>query len=221
MIAPKITLIHATPLAMQPIAAAFAQWWPQAQCSHLLDEGLAHAVQSPAAASRVMDLAQYAERHGAQGILFTCSAFGGEIDAAKRQTRVPTFKPNEAMLDEALDLCAYSGQAVCRIGLLTTFAPAAQAMREELLTAAQVRGLSVQIESAHAATALAALQAGDTAGHDQHIVQQALTLHGCDVLLLGQFSMAHTQPQVAHATGQTVLCSPDSAVRRLRAALQP
>ena len=36
----RIGLIHATPLAVAPIAASFERLWPQAQLQNLLDDSL-------------------------------------------------------------------------------------------------------------------------------------------------------------------------------------
>jgi hypothetical protein len=37
---PRIVLLHATPIAIAPIQAAFAQHWPQAETVNLLDDAL-------------------------------------------------------------------------------------------------------------------------------------------------------------------------------------
>lgn len=223
MIDPKISLIHATPLAMKPITTAFESLWPQAQLMNLLDDRLGQDLAQAGSlndvmVTRMVSLAQYAKTSGAQGILFTCSAFGAAIDEAKHVVGLPTLKPNEAMFDEALDICALSPQA-CRIGLLTTFAPAEKSMYEELVAAKEQRGVSVQIVSACAHGAMEALNAGDATKHDQLIIQSAKTLPPCDVLLLGQFSMSRAQHAVADAMKLPVLSSPESAVRRLKAEL--
>ncbi|MCB1980821.1 MAG: arylsulfatase, partial [Rhodoferax sp.] len=66
--------------------------------------------------------------------------------------------------------------------------------------------------------ALAALDAGDTAGHD-HLAAEAargLAARGCRVIALAQFSLARARDVVAAATGLPVLTTVDSAVRRLR-----
>lgn len=223
MIESKIALIHATQLAIQPVAAAFDHWWPQAQRMNLLDDRLSQDLVAAGSLNadivrRLAGLAHYATAWGAQGLLFTCSAFGPAIDEVKRTVGLPALKPNEAMFDDALDLCARPGGGG-RIGLLTTFAPAAQSMHEELQAVLHQRQLSIPIESAWAHGAMEALNAGDTATHDRLVVEQARSLAACDVVMLGQFSMARAQHLVAKATGKTVLTSPDSAVRRLKAAL--
>lgn len=223
MIDSRISLIHATQLAVSPVAAAFERLWPQAQRMNLLDDRLATDLASAgslndAMVTRLLNLAQYAKTYGAHGILFTCSAFGPAIDEVKRTIGLPALKPNEAMFDEALDICAQLGGAR-RIGLLTTFAPAVKAMHDELQTAIAQRNLLVQIDGACALGAMEALNAGDAASHDRLILEGARTLAICDVLLLGQFSMARAQSGVAEAIGKPVLTSPESAVRRLKVAL--
>lgn len=215
-------MIHATPLAIQPVAEVFSALWPQAACSNLLDDSLPRDLQaqglSRSMVDRMVGLATYAQTQNAQAILFTCSAFGPAIDAAKKAHDLPILKPNEAMFDEALDLCQAKGRS-SRIGLLTTFAPASASMHHELTEAIAQRGLPVFIELACAEGAMQRLQAGDTHAHDQHVLETARRMPACDVYLLGQFSMARCQALLASALGRPVLSSPVSAVRRLQAAL--
>lgn len=221
---PRIALIHATPVAMAPVAAAFARLWPEADAQHLLDDRLSAdlARQGRLTApltQRFVDLARYAVAAGARGVLFTCSAFGPAIEAAGRAIAVPVHKPNEAMFLEALAVAA-AGENL-RVGLLSTFAPSIAPMQGELLALAAAQGRRVVVESACAAGALEALSGGDAAGHDRRVAAQAEALRHCDVVMLGQFSMARACAQVAERLGRPVLSSPDSAVRRLRRSLAP
>jgi Asp/Glu/hydantoin racemase len=220
----RISLIHATPLAIQPVNAAFARLWPEAQCHNLLDDRLttdllAAGQIDQAMITRMVGLANYGKTHGAAGILFTCSAFGPAIDAAKAAVGLPILKPNEAMFAEALTLCRELGGAR-RIGLLTTFAPAGVSMREELLTAIAAANLPITVDTACAVGAMEAYSAGEAAEHDRRVLEQAQDLAACDVVLLGQFSMAHCQAAVASALNKPVLTSPDSAVRAMRALVE-
>ena len=65
---------------------------------------------------------------GADGILFTCSAFGPCIEACARELApMPVLKPNEAMIEEAVALTGPHG----RIGLMATFAPTLASMPPE------------------------------------------------------------------------------------------
>lgn len=218
--APKIALIHATPLAMTPVAQAFANLWPQARLSNLLDDSLSTDLAaagglSPPMVERVASLAAYVRRNGADGILFTCSSFGPAIDAAADLVRIPTLKPNEAMFEEALALCLQAGP-VGRVGLVTTFAPAAQPMKAEFDEMVQQSGQQVVLDCACAEGAMALLQAGYANEHDRSVCSSALNLEQAHVLMLGQFSMARSLAAVHAATGKTVLTSPESAVRKLQ-----
>ena len=40
MSAPRIALIHATPMAIQPVNTSFQKLWPQAKLQNILDDSL-------------------------------------------------------------------------------------------------------------------------------------------------------------------------------------
>jgi Asp/Glu/hydantoin racemase len=215
MPAPRIALIHALPESLGPANAAMAALWPEAQRFNLADDSLAPDLAAagritPAITQRFLDLATYAVGTGANGILFTCSAFGISIDACKKALPIPILKPNEAALDEALD----AGTA---IGILATFGPTIASMTQELEVAAKARGKTVSIYSVLADGALAALKAGDGARHDQLIAAAAAPLAHVDALILGQFSMARAAAAIPAAKKRRVITTPESAVRKLRA----
>lgn len=219
----RIGLIHATSLAMAPIEQAFERLWPDAQRMNLLDDQLSVDLAARGSVDafmggRIARLAVYARDCGARGILFTCSSFGPAIDAAAELTGLPTLKPNEAMTNDALAICGrLPGKG--RIGLVTTFAPAMAPMRDELQSAASALAVPPDIVCACADGAMNALRGGDTAAHDRLVVEAARSLGRCDVLLLGQFSMARARQAVSDAIDTPVLTSPDSAVRALKIAL--
>ena len=131
MTAPRIALIHATGLSVDPIDQAFKRLWPQPQRMHLLDDSLSadrarDGRLTDAMVRRFETLALYARDCGCHGVLFTCSAFGPAIEAAGRACGLPTLKPNEAMFADAI-------QAGGRVALVATFAPSVESMREEFL----------------------------------------------------------------------------------------
>ena len=156
---------------------------------------------------RFLTLARYAADAGADGILFTCSAFGLCIEACRAQLHpLPVLKPNEAMIDEA---AAIGGV----VGLLASFAPTLASMPREFPAGITVR-------PKWAAGALAALDAGDPLAHDRLAAQAARELASCDVIALAQFSLARAAEAVQRATGLPVLTTPDCAVRRMRFLLE-
>lgn len=210
----RIALIHALKHSIVPIEAAFARLWPEARLANLLDDSLSadlarDGALTPAMTERFLTLARYARRAGADGILFTCSAFGPCIEACARDLApIPVLKPNEAMIEEAI---ALAGPAA-RIGLLATFAPTLASMPAEFAAAAPQATLVPCL----AADALAALDHGDAVAHDQAAARAATALPEVDVVALAQFSLARAAHMVEEATGKPVLTTPDSAVRKLQ-----
>jgi Asp/Glu/hydantoin racemase len=204
----RITLIHALKHSIAPIEAAFARLWPQARLMNLLDDSLSADLArdgklTEAMTDRFVALGDYAMATGADGILFTCSAFGPCIEeVARAQAPMPVLKPNEAMIEQA----AAMGR---RIGLLSTFPPTLVSMPSEFPS-------SVEIVPKLVEGALAALDRGDRLAHDRLIAEASRDLRDCDVVALAQFSIAAAAPLVAEATGRPVVTTPDSAVLKLR-----
>ncbi len=211
----RIALIHAVRVAMDPIAGAFARGWPEAETVNLLDDGLSRDLERRGTLAgpmteRIGALAGYAANGlGADAILYTCSAFGTAIDAARAASRIPVLKPNEAMLEAALE-------AGRRIALVATFAPTLPSMTGELQALARARNAEVEITPLFVPGAMKALDAGDGDAHDRLIAEAARPLAGLDAILLAQFSMARAAPAVAAATAGKVLTSPETAVAKLR-----
>lgn len=209
---PRIALIHALKHSIAPIEAAFAKAWPEARLMNLLDDSLSadlarDGALNDAMTERFLALGDYAAATGANGILFTCSAFGPCIEAvARAHAPVPVLKPNEAMIERAVTI----GR---RIGLLSTFPPTLASMPPEFPA-------SVQVVPKLAEGALAALDRGDRAAHAQLIVEASKDLRDCDVIALAQFSIAATAPLVAEVTGRPVVTTPDSAVDKLMTLLK-
>ncbi|MCK1423447.1 arylsulfatase [Bradyrhizobium sp. 180] len=203
----RIALIHALKHSIAPIETAFAKAWPEVRLMNLLDDSLSadlarDGVLSDTMTERFLALGDYAAATGANGILFTCSAFGPCIEAvARAHAPMPVLRPNEAMIERAVTL----GQ---RIGLLSTFPPTLASMPEEFPAA-------VEVVPKLAEGALAALDRGDRATHDRLIADASRDLRDCDVIALAQFSIAATAPLVAEATGRPVVTTPESAVDKL------
>jgi aspartate/glutamate racemase len=213
----RIALIHALKHSIAPTEAAFARLWPEAVLANLLDDSLSADLAragalTPAMTERFLTLARYAARSGANGILFTCSAFGPCIEAcAADLAPLPVLKPNEAMIEEAVALAG----PTARIGLIATFAPTLASMPAEFAAAAPDATLVPSL----AAEALTALDRGDGQGHDEAAARAATALKDVDIIALAQFSLARAAPMIAAQTGKPVLTTPDSAVRKLQRAL--
>jgi aspartate/glutamate racemase len=211
----RIALIHALAHSVAPINEALAREWPQALRMNLLDDSLSGDLArggrglDAAMHERFQRLAQYAVDCGAQGILFTCSAFGPCIEAAaQRHAGMPVLKPNEAMIEEA---AAGAGP----LGLIASFGPTLESMPAEFPP-------GMTLEPALAEGALDALNAGDGERHDALVAAQARALRerGCTRIALAQFSLARARAACEAASGLPVLTTVDSAVRALRRRLE-
>ena len=217
---PRIALIHATPAAVDPIKAAFAQDWPEPDLVNLLDDSLSR---DRALAADLTDdmyrrfdvLGRYALSFGADGILFTCSAFGPAIERVAAAHPIPVLKPNEAMFAEAL---AIGG----KIGMLATFEPSIPSMAAEFEADAATAGApkagnQVTLESVFVPGAMAALLAGKRDDHDALVAQAAAALAHCNAIMLAQFSMAPAAGRLRERLpAMPVLTSPGAAVAAMK-----
>jgi Asp/Glu/hydantoin racemase len=214
---PRIVLIHAVSVAMEPVARAFEHHWPDADLVNLLEDSLsrdraAEQHLSPAMAARFDALTRYSLKIGAKGILFTCSAFGEAIETARAGVKVPVLKPNEAMFEQALS-------AGGRIGMLATFQPSVESMEEEFEQAARAVGSDARLQTVCVVDAMAALKAGDVAAHNALLANAASALGSCDAVMLAHFSTSRARDAVSEVLDCPVLTSPGSAVAKLKAAL--
>lgn len=211
---PRIALIHATPLAFEPIRDAFAADWPTAAPFNLLDDSLLADLEeagrvSPALVERFTQLTLYVCRAGADAALFTCSAFGEAIDNAARQVDIPVLKPNEAMFEAALS----AGE---RIVLLATSSPAAASLQAEFQEMARRKQKTSYLEVMSVPKAMEALQRGDAETHNRLLAQKAAGIGECDAVMLAHFSTARAAPAVRQVVSAPVLAAPEAAVAALK-----
>jgi hypothetical protein len=210
----RIALIYAVTVAMELVHEVFRRLWPEAECCNILDDSLSldrerDGVLTAAMRRRIGDLAEYAAAIGADGILFTCSAFGDAIEAAAGRLPIPVLKPNEEMFEAAL---AIGG----RIAMLATFAPSVGSMEDEFRGMAAPGQSRATIETYCVPGAMAALKAGDGEEHNRLIAEAAPRFVHRDAVLLAHFSTARAAPTVTAALDRPVLASPNSAVAKLQ-----
>jgi aspartate/glutamate racemase len=209
---PRIILLHATPVAIQPVRRAFEKGWPDAEAVDLLDSSLSGDRAemddlSSEMIERFVDLGRYGFRTGADGILVTCSAFGPAIDQLIAELPVPVLKPNDAMFREAIGM----GN---RIGMLATFAPAVSTMTAEFHEYAADTGAT--LDTIIADGAIDALRAGDDVMHNTLVADRAGDLAAYDAIMLAHFSTSRAAELVRQSVNVPVLTAPDSAVARMR-----
>lgn len=213
----RIVLLHATPVAMNPIRRTFAERWPDAETVNLLDDGLtidrARDVELTGELSRrFVALCRYGAGLSADGILATCSAFGPAIEAAASELPIPVLKPNAPMFDAAI-------KAGRRIAMIATFEPAVMTMEEEFLS--QALGSGAQLTTFTVSDAMTALRKGDEDTHNRLVAANAAELSGFDAIMLAHFSTSRAAEAVRLVTKIPVFTAPEAAVdemhRRLAA----
>lgn len=213
---PRIVLFHATPVAMDPVNAAMASLWPQAEAVNLLDDGLTidRAKEGPDLSEelieRFVDFGRYARRIGANGILITCSAFGPAIDRVEEELPLPIVRPNEAMFREAI-------AAGSRIGMLATFAPAVATMDEEFRQFAAEVGAPATLETIVVPDAIDLLRQGDAESHNRLVAEMAPRFADYDAIMLAHFSTSRAAEPVRSKVKVPVFAAPEAAVMRMKA----
>ncbi len=216
----RIALIHALPFSIDPVRQAFGEHWPEAELVNLLDDSLSVDLKRTQALSediinRIVTLGEYALSIGADGILYTCSAFGKAIDIVKQNLNIPALKPYEAMFEEALQ---FGGN----IGMLTTFGPSVPSMEAEFNEYSAELKKNVPLKTILVEQAMTLLSDRDTAGHNRTL-RQAAAQHFADfdIVMLAQFSTAQAATAVSEVFKGTILTSPNSAVLKLKHDLLP
>ncbi|MGB9098880.1 aspartate/glutamate racemase family protein [Erwinia sp.] len=213
----RIVLLHATPVAMEPIHTAFKEEWPEAELVNLLDDGLSldrsrEPDLSESMIERFVRFGQYGYDMQADGILITCSAFGPAIDRLAKTVPVPVLKPNEAMFHEAVA----QGK---NIGMLATFGPSVETMTEEFNDYVTEHQSSATLTTILVADAIELMKKGDAAGHNRLVAARAKELAHCDVIMLAHFSTSRAAADVRAQVSIPVLTAPHAAVKRMKASV--
>ena len=215
---PRITLVHATLIAMEPIRQAFMTSWPDADVVNLLEDSLSpdrvrQDDLTDALIERIEALTKYARQIGSDAVLFTCSAFGRAIEQAAAIVDIPVLKPNEAMFEAAI-------RQGGRTAMLYTFPPAREGMEAEFRDAAAQIDPAASLESVLVDGAIEAVRAGDAETHNRLVAEAAAGLRDFDSIVLAHFSTARAAPAVRAVTTIPVLSSPDAAVGKLKRLLR-
>lgn len=210
----RIVLLHATPVAVDPVKAAFAQLWPEPELVNLLDDSLSpDRAKTPELTDemieRFVNFGRYGYSTGADAILVTCSAFGPAIEEMGRQLPIPVLKPNEAMFQAAV------AQGT-NIAMVATFRPAVVTMEAEFNEYVAESGSPARLTTIVVEPAMTALRAGDDATHNRLIAETAGELGGFDTVMLAHFSTSRAQQSLSAKVSVPVLSAPGAAVTRLR-----
>lgn len=209
MKAPRIFLIYATALAIDPT---------EAEIVNLLEDSLSHdRVEAEELIIKMMAcflmLSHYAVQSAADAIVFSCSVFGDAIDLCKADLTIPALKPNDAMIRLALTQAS-------RVAVLTTFEPALDSIMAEFRQMAERSGRALEVMPYFIPVAMQALSEGDKGGRNTAISEIADQLGACELNYFSQFSITNAVEQTQAHAGLSVLTTPVSAVLEFRRMLQ-
>lgn len=211
--APKIALIHATPAAVEPAAAAMRERFESAELWNLLDDGLLPDADragglTPALRARMNGLIAIAVDGGADGVLLTCSLYGPVAQAASAD--VPLLAPDEAAFDAVAD----GGYEA--VVLIASFASAMEDSVARLGGFLLSRGVATRVDGVCADAAFAPARSGDGNALVEALAR-ALDgrLSGVDAIVLGQYSLAPAAERLAALTSLPVISGPQAAANRL------
>ncbi len=211
----RIVLLHATPVAIDPVKAAFAELWPEPELVNLLDDSLSpDRAKTPDLTAELVErfvrFGHYGHSIGADAILVTCSAFGPAIERMAAELPVPVLKPNEAMFHAAVAQGS-------NIAMIATFRPAVVTMEEEFNDYVEQTGSKARLTTIVVEPAMTALRAGDADTHNRLIAETAPELAGYDTVMLAHFSTSRAHAALSARVPVPVLSAPGAAVSRLKA----
>ena len=181
---PNIVLFHVHRDAMDAAVRAFAEDWPEARTSNILEDGLFQWVREiggvvPEMYGAFQTLTRYAVERGAEGILYSCSAFGECIAACIAEFDLPMLKPADAMNEKALDYGS-------RIAVVATVAATIPTIAFEIEEMAAKRGQAVELVTYVVDGAFDALADGNATKHDLLVAEVAGQIERCHVIALAQ-----------------------------------
>lgn len=214
----RIVLLHATPVAIDPVKAAFANLWPEPELVNLLDDSLSNdrarsEELTQELTDRFVNFGSYAASTGADGILVTCSAFGPCIELMQEKLPIPVLKPNEAMFQAAVE----QGK---NVAMVATFRPAVITMEYEFEEYVGQIGADANLTTFVVEPAMTALRAGDAETHNQMIADIASDLAEFDTVMLAHFSTSRALPSLSACLDAPVLSAPGAAVLRLKGLIE-
>ena len=207
-----IGLIHALEESEEPIRESFQKIWPEAKLSEYSDFQLsvdrANGLDEASIRSRIIDLGQQAVNDQVDAILYTCSAFGEAIEAAKNKFSLPILKPNESAFKKAI-------RAASDVNILVTFEPSLNLLTNEFEIMS--KGLDIKIKGHLINDALKLLKQEEAQAHNEKIIDAVKEIPAEETVILGQFSMARAADEIKiNMPDHLVLNTPDAAVIELK-----
>ncbi|GAB3617256.1 hypothetical protein GCM10027416_18130 [Okibacterium endophyticum] len=214
--APLIALISATPVAIPPVEQAFAELFPEAHLWNILDDRLLQSADAaggltPGLTERMRRLIRHAVLEGADGVLLTCSMYGGALQSA--HVTVPAQAADEAAFDAVVN----AGHTT--VALLSSAKAPLDDSVARFAAHSESRGADVTVHGVEVSEAFIAARSGDVDALARALADGIGDAPEADAILLGQYSLAPAAMRLAELTDLPVFAGPQMAARSLRARL--
>lgn len=212
---PLIALINATPAAIGPATAAFAEHFPEAQLWNLLDDRLQEDAGedgvTEALADRMRRLINHAVTEGAQGILLTCSLYGPVAQDFAPTAPVPVLAPDEVAFTQLIR------ESPERVLIIANAVRPLQDTVDRFTRQAAEHNTPIDVHGVIAPGAAAAARQGDLGALTKSLLS-AVEHSGVTptAILLGQYSLSPASKALQFRTGIPVHTGPASAAASLR-----
>lgn len=210
-----VAAVHTGVFMVDLIKGLFAEILPGTKLINIVDDSIvAEAVKAgrvtPAIARRLISYYQAGVDAGADLIFNTCSSVGEVSELGAQQLQVPMFRIDVPMAIRAVE-------SANSIGVLATL-PTTLGPTVRLVKAQSTRlEKPVKILEGLAEGAFDKFMAGDSAGHDQMILNTVLRIADhVDIFILAQASMSRMESTLSEKTGKPVLSSPRLGVLALK-----
>lgn len=210
----RLGILHTAPFLVDAFKKRLAARYPGLDSFHVVDEGIIQSAQrsgglTPDIVRRIGTQVGLIQETGAEVVLFTCSSTSPAVDRVRPLVNVPILKIDDPMMARAVESAA-------TIGVLCTSRTAMPCSVGLLRAHAEAQGKAITVVERLEAEAYGAMRGGDAATHDRLVRAAALDLSAkCDLIVLGQASMAHLVDDLRERTGKPVLGCLDLCVEGL------
>ena len=158
---------------------------------------------------RMLYILQAKDLENADIIVVTCSTLTPALEEIRPFMRTPVVAIDDEMAEQAV----LAGE---RIVLMASAASTLEPGTIKLHKEAAKAGREIKLERIHCAEAYDAIRRMDRETHDRLLIEAAKSIHGADVVVLAQASMAHLEQKIESQIGIKTLSSPGLCVKRIK-----
>ena len=215
----KVAVLHTSLVLYDMLGKLLGEIMPDADVMNIIEDTLLKDViasngLTPEITKRICGYVLQAEAAGADVVLNACSSVSEAIDTARKLTRIPCVKIDEAMAEEAVEL----GGRIAVFGTVgTTLSPSARLVE----AVASLKGKKVEVRPYLIDGAFKVLAEEKNPEKHNRMVLDTIRRVGPenDVLILAQASMTILMPHLQDM-GKPVLYSARSGVERVKKVLE-